>query len=342
MGRFYEAANELLDCLWDRDVATEAATEPKKFDDQIAQLKYHAAARKLAHGKPLHEPLTSDDVRSATAFVKYIFTGQPPTESRVVLQKQLKLQTLDYMPFSILAVLCNGEDLIRVAASTFQALLEGAGKIAEWSSWPRNPQLIDALRRWKPAPDTVVTLSVASEAVQPLPNPAPTAIEPSVPCTAPTRSRPALRRAAVLPSSPSPAKGVPDTACTAPPTRPQPASRWVLTCSFCATVVRPRCACEHTTASIPPDIASTNGPVAPPANPTTPDARPDHNHPVTAPPPTIRPTAPADATPTAAQSLDTGSQPDATPTGSAGMAEPAGQRRKRPRAETDALNGRLA
>jgi hypothetical protein len=41
------------------------------------------------------------------------------------------------------------------------------------------------------------------------------------------------------------------TACMAPPTRPQPASRWVLTCSFCATVVRPRCACEHATGKRP-------------------------------------------------------------------------------------------
>jgi hypothetical protein len=157
MGRFHKAANELLDCLWDRDVATEAAKEPEKFDDQLAQLKHHAAARKLAHGKPLHEPLTSDDIRSATAFVKYIFTGQPPTESGIVLQKRLKLQTLDDMPFSILAVLYNGEDLIRVAASAFEALLEGAGKIAEWSSWPHNSELINALRQWKPAPAAVFT-----------------------------------------------------------------------------------------------------------------------------------------------------------------------------------------
>jgi hypothetical protein len=79
--------------------------------------------------------------------VKYIFRIKPPTENGIVLQKRLQLQALDYMPFSILAVLCNGEDLIKVAASTFQALLEGAGKIAEWSSWPRNSELINALHQ---------------------------------------------------------------------------------------------------------------------------------------------------------------------------------------------------
>jgi hypothetical protein len=77
-----------------------------------------------------------------------------------------------------------------------------------------------------------------------------------------------------------------------------------------------------------------------PANPTASDARPDHNHPTSAPPPTIRPTVPADAKPTAALPLDTGGQPDATPTGSDGVAVPTGQRRKRPRVETDALDGR--
>jgi hypothetical protein len=83
----------------------------------------------------------------------------------------------------------------------------------------------------------------------------------------------------------------------------------------------------------------TNAPVPSPANPTASSARPDHNHPASTPPPTIRPTVPADDTPTAALSLDTGGQPDATPTGSDGVAEP-GQRRKRPRVETDALDGR--
>ncbi|KAK3304919.1 uncharacterized protein B0T15DRAFT_513000 [Chaetomium strumarium] len=225
MGWFHDAANELLNCLWDKDVATEETTEPDKFDDQLAQLKHYAAAWKLAYGKPLHEPLTPDDVRSATAFVKYIFTGQPPMESGIVLQKRLKLQTLDYMPFSILAVLYTGEDLIKVAASTFQALLEGAGKIAKWSSWPYNSELINALRQWKPAPAAVFSLNVASEAAQPPPTPAPTVIEPSVPCTAPTRFQPAPPGAAVPLSSPSPARASPDTACTALPTRPQPASR---------------------------------------------------------------------------------------------------------------------
>jgi hypothetical protein len=247
MGRFREAANELLDCLWGKDVAAEGATDPKTFNTQLAQLKHHAAARRLAHIKPLDEPLTLDNVRSATAFAKYIFTANPPTENGIVRQKRLTLQTLDYIPFSILAILFNGEDLIKVAAPTFQALLEGAGKIAEWSSWPQSSELINAVREWKPAPAAVVTLSVGFETVQPPPNPAPTVIEPSVPCTASTRFQPAPPRAAVPPSSPSPATGAPDTACTALPTRPQPASRWVLTCSFCATVVRPRCACEHAT-----------------------------------------------------------------------------------------------
>jgi hypothetical protein len=168
-------------------------------------------------------------------------------ENGIVQEKRLTMKDLDYMPFSILVVLLRGEDLIRVKESTFQALLEGAGRIAEWSSWPQTQELISALRQWKPAPAAVVTLCVASEAVQPPPNPAPTVIEPSVPCTAPTRFQPAPLRAAVPPSSPSPATGAPDTACTALPIRPQPASRWVLTCSFCATVVRPRCACEHAT-----------------------------------------------------------------------------------------------
>ncbi|KAL2255423.1 hypothetical protein VTK26DRAFT_3416 [Humicola hyalothermophila] len=345
MDRFVEAANALLDCFWDKDVVAEAATKPTKFDNQLAQLEHHAAARKLRRRKPLHEPITSKDVQHAKGFARHIYKPEPPTEKGIVLEKRLNLRSLDYTRFSILAVLYHADDLIKLAASTFKALLEGVGKIAEWSTWPRNPELINTLRQWKPAPAALVTLSVASEVVQPPPNPAQPVIEPSVPCTAPTRFQPAPLRAAVPPSSPGPATGAPDTACTALPTRPQPASRWVLTCSFCATVVRPRCACEHATASTttsassPPGIASTNTPVPPPANLTASDARPDHNHPASALPPTIRPTAPTDATPTAALSLDTGAQPDATPTGSDGVAEPTGQPRKRPRVETDALDG---
>jgi hypothetical protein len=92
--------------------------------------------------------------------VKYILTIKPPTENGIVLQKRLQLQALDYMPFSILAVLCNGEDLIKVVASAFQALLKGAGKIAEWSSWPRNPELITwSTQEPRPTPGAITDTS---------------------------------------------------------------------------------------------------------------------------------------------------------------------------------------
>ena len=237
MQRFRNAANEALACIWDDEVAAQAAGFPKEFDRLLVQLQYSAAARKLA-GNALHKPLTSAQIQGATAFAEFILAEKE--EKEVLEQKRLRLRGLGYKPLSILAVLCSASHLIKVAQPTFEAFLSGAGKIAGWSSWPNNPELINAL--------SVVNPSFAVMAVQPSPDPVPT--------VTPTRSQPAPPRAAVQPSSPSPATGAPDTACTALPTRPQPASQWVLTCSFCATVVRPRCACEHTTGKRPDSSSS--------------------------------------------------------------------------------------
>ena len=178
MEKFDDAAKGLLDLLWGSELPPVEAV--KEFLDLLDVISDNAAARSLvAERKRLDQPLTRDDRRSAEAFTKTIYKAKKEAEPQQA--KRHCLQQLDDRPFSIIAVLFAGEELLRYALPTIKALSEGAKAIAAWSTWPNDPELIDSLRQHRPAA-SIVTSNVA---VQPSPSP--------VPCAAQQKQSPADR-----------------------------------------------------------------------------------------------------------------------------------------------------
>ncbi len=167
MDQFERVTDDFLACLWDEKVAAEAAANPagfKRFTELVTRAKNHAAARK-ASSESFSEFLPKPDEQKATLLLNYI-TKSKEGEGKTSREKRAFLQRLDGQTAGILAVLLSGDELVKLAKPTLEAHVEGARKIAEWSSWSN-------------------TTTVASEAVLPSPSPQPIELARNGPtCTA--------------------------------------------------------------------------------------------------------------------------------------------------------------
>jgi hypothetical protein len=166
MEKFRKVGVELLALLWDKELALEDNTELKKFLDVINN---NVAARGLVtkQKKRLDGPLTRYDRSSAKAFAKHIYKVKEEDAAHLGAKRRY-LQQLNHRPFSIIAVLFTGDDLLKSSLPVIEALSEGAERFADWLHWPKDRELTDSLNQYRPVA-SVVASHVASEAVQPSP-----------------------------------------------------------------------------------------------------------------------------------------------------------------------------
>jgi hypothetical protein len=150
MKELAEAIDSFLTCLWSKEVAHAAASSEHLFKQLLTRAQHHCAARKFVGSKKFD---TKPNINSARTFLKHVFRFDGQGRKKIIKELPVKtacLQGLDNGPLGILAVLCQGEDTLRAAVETVRALSEGAERLAKWSNWSTDPDLITVVQEQRP------------------------------------------------------------------------------------------------------------------------------------------------------------------------------------------------
>ena len=134
--------------LWASDVSAAAVESPDEFRALLREIEGHTGARGL-WAKSLDQPLAGRDINSAKAILASIYDDDHDGRYKNWSDRASQFRALDRDSLAVAAVLCNRDTAVRYAASSIEALCQGAEKVAKWSSWPHDPRLQNLVQQYR-------------------------------------------------------------------------------------------------------------------------------------------------------------------------------------------------